>query len=216
MGRPGSAVTGRYTAGPGSGAHRRSPPARRKTLKLFCCMPGRVAASGLQASCAGRWGARHGQAAGDRGAGKHFGPITAVDGVSFTRRARRGAGLPRAERRRQVDHDAHDHGLPAARRRPGRGLRHRPRARPDRGPAADRLSARGRARLRRHDAVGPARLRRRRCAASRRERQAPSDRRGDRAPRSSKRSCSSRSRPSPRASSAGSASRSRCCTTPRC
>ena len=37
---------------------------------------------------------------------KRFGGFTAVDNVSFNGRARRGAGLPRAERRRQIHHDA--------------------------------------------------------------------------------------------------------------
>ena len=37
---------------------------------------------------------------------KRFGSFTAVDNVSFNVRARRGAGLPRAQRRRQIHHHA--------------------------------------------------------------------------------------------------------------
>ena len=82
---------------------------------------------------------------------KHFGPLVAVDDVSFEVPARRGAGISRAERRRQIDDDEDDHRLPRADRR------HRDRLRPrhpdpaDRGEAAYRLPARGRARLSRHD-----------------------------------------------------------------
>ena len=56
---------------------------------------------------------------------KYFGPITAVDDISFQRRPRRNRRLSRPQRGRQVDHAPHPHQLLAGhpRRRPGRRLR---------------------------------------------------------------------------------------------
>ena len=63
----------------------------------------------------------------DRGSGleKRFGDIVAVDGISLEVEQRRGAGLPRPQRRRQVDHHEDDHGLPGAGRRQRPHRRHR-------------------------------------------------------------------------------------------
>ena len=74
---------------------------------------------------------------------------------------RRGAGLPRPERRRQVHHHEDDHRLPRADRSGTAAIcGHDMGRRADPGQAPDRLSARGRAGLCRHDAAGLPRLRR--------------------------------------------------------
>ena len=83
---------------------------------------------------------------------KHFGPIVAVDDVSFT--VRRGEVLgflgPNGAGKSTTMKMITGFLAPTARHRGG--LRRRHRRRPDRGQAPDRLSAGGRAGLSRHDA----------------------------------------------------------------
>ncbi len=108
---------------------------------------------------------------------RRFGPILAVDDVSFEVARGEVLGFLGPERRRQIDHDEDDHRLSRADRRHRDRVRARHRRRSDRGEARDRLSARGRALLSRHDGgVVPAlhrphpRLRRRRGAPAHRSR----------------------------------------------
>ena len=67
---------------------------------------------------------------------KRYGALTAVDDITFNVQRRRGARLPRPERRRQVDHDEDDHRLPRADRRQRARLRPRRRDRTARGQGA--------------------------------------------------------------------------------
>ena len=93
---------------------------------------------------------------------KRFGEIVAVDGISLEVEQRRGAGLPRAQRRRQVDDHEDDDRLPGARRRaaPASPASTCSRTR-SLAKAQARLPARGRALLRRHDGPRVPRLHRR-------------------------------------------------------
>ena len=153
--------------------------------------------------------------AGDPSSGQTFRSAGRGRRCLVRRAARRGLGLSRPERRRQVDDDEDDHRLCRADRRHRDRLRSRHREGADRGQALDRLSARGRPRLSRHDAgrVSPLhrpypRLCRPRGAAAHR----PSGRddpyrRG---------SASADRDPVEGLSGAGSGWRRPCCTTPRC
>ena len=97
---------------------------------------------------------------------KRFGEIVAVDGISLEVQQRRGAGLSRPQRRRQVDDHEDAHGLPGARRRQRPHRRHRRARAPEAGESEARLPAGGRALLRRHDARAPSSPSSRRSAAS--------------------------------------------------
>ncbi len=98
--------------------------------------------------------------AGDPSSGQTFRPAGRGRRCLVHRPARRGAGLSRAERRRQIDDDEDDHRLSRADRRHRDRLRPRHRQGADRGQAPHRLSARGRSRLSRHDARRVSRLHR--------------------------------------------------------
>ena len=124
------------------------PAARRKTLGECACrtadgQPALIEIDGLT---------------------KRFGSFTAVDNVSFTS-PRRGAGLSRPERRRQVHHDAHAGGLHDADRRHRADLRPRRADRRRRRAPRARLPAGGRADLSRNDGRRLPALRAPGCAA---------------------------------------------------